>query len=361
MAEPDRFIFAICQTAATSAARRELLAGGGLKLAYSQPGFITFKVENGSSFPERFNLTSTLARSYGWALGKVQGDQAGELMQQVIENPELAKCQHLHVVEREKFSPGEKGFEPGISVLANEIASLAKEKIKTIPEFADLKVNQVAKPDERVFDVILVQPNEWWMGYHNATNRSQRWVGGVPRIDTTREVVSRAYFKLEEALLWSGFRIRPDEVCAEIGSAPGGACQLLLEKGNRVLAIDPAEMDETIAGHENLVHIKKRGRDVRKKEFKDVRWLLVDLINAPTYTLDTIEEIVANENTNVRGLLLTLKLTDWQLVETIPALMERVRKMGFGLVKARQLAFNRKEFCLAALRDRFELRQRIRG
>ncbi len=361
MAEPDRFIFVICQTAATAATRKELLAQPGLKLAFSQPGFVTFKVENESGLSDRFSLTSTLARSYGWVLGKAKGTDGEALISQVIEHPELANCQHIHIFEREKYSPGEKGFEPGVSVLANEIAEAVAKKIKENPRLAELKVNQVARPDERVFDVILVQPGEWWLGSHYATTRSQRWVGGVPRIDTDKDVLSRAYFKLEEAILWSGFRIRPDEVCAEIGSAPGGACQRLLEMGNRVLAIDPAEMDESFEGNEKLVHIRKRGREVRKREFKEVRWLLADLTNAPTYTLDTVEEIVAHESTNIRGLLLTLKLTDWALVETVPSLLERVKKMGFGLVKARQLAFNRKEFCLAALRDRFELRQRKRG
>ena len=37
------------------------------------------------------------------------------------------------------------------------------------------------------------------------------------------DAVSRAYLKMQEALLWSEFNLNPGERCVEIGSAPGGA------------------------------------------------------------------------------------------------------------------------------------------
>jgi 23S rRNA (cytidine2498-2'-O)-methyltransferase len=53
---------------------------------------------------------------------------------------------------------------------------------------------------------------------------------------------------------------------------------------------------------------------------------------------------------NIRGLIMTLKLPDWNLVEQIPAYIERIRSWGFPDVKAKQLAHNRQEICVAALR-----------
>ena len=41
-------------------------------------------------------------------------------------------------------------------------------------------------------------------------------------LDVTKEVFSRAYFKLKEALMWSGIKIKPTDVCA-LGFA-GGCC-----------------------------------------------------------------------------------------------------------------------------------------
>ena len=115
-----------------------------------------------------------------------------------------------------------------------------------------------------VFDVVMVEPNQWWFGFHYATTPALRWPGGVPLIDHQVDCVSRAYLKLQEALLWSGIGIKPEDNCLEIGSAPGGGCQLLLEKGARVLAVDPAEMDPEILAHDYLTHLKCRGRDVKK-------------------------------------------------------------------------------------------------
>ena len=127
-------------------------------------------------------------------------------------------------------------------------------------------------------------------------------------LETGEMPVSRAYYKLKEALLWSGIQVREGDVCAEIGSAPGGACQLLLELGAQVIAIDPAPLDSEVAEHENLTFIRRRGREVKKRELADVRWLLADLNIAPNYTLDTVEEIVSSKRVNPRGMLLTLKL-----------------------------------------------------
>ena len=99
-----------------------------------------------------------------------------------------------------------------------------------------------------------------------------------------------------------------------------------------------------------------------KKKLKDVQWLLCDINVAPSYTLDAVEEIVTNQPVNrIRGLILTLKLADWRLAEEIVGWQERIRKLGFKTVKTRQLAFNRREICLVAVRDRFALRESRKG
>ncbi|MFN9753315.1 MAG: hypothetical protein ACK57U_18230, partial [Planctomycetota bacterium] len=106
----------------------------------------------------------------------------------------------------------------------------------------------------------------------------------------------------------------------------------------------------------NLTHLKKRGKHVRKAELAEARWLLVDVNVAPNYTLDTAEEIVTSAKTNIRGLILTMKLTDWSLAEHIEGYRQRVRNWGFKVIRTRQLAFNRHEFCLLALRNRYDAR-----
>jgi 23S rRNA (cytidine2498-2'-O)-methyltransferase len=261
----------------------------------------------------------------------------------------------VHVWERDLSVPGHKGFEPGITVLAAEIGDLFETSLQE--SGLKIRVNQVTRPDDWVFDLVLVEPNEWWFGAHCATTTAGRWPGGVPLIESVEEPISRAYYKAAEALEWAGIQIQPGEWCAEIGSAPGGCCQLLLEKGANVIGIDPAEMDESLLESDNFVHIRRRGNEVRKKDLADVKWLFADLNLVPNYTLDTVSEIVLHERVQVKGLVLTMKLADWKLLETLPQLRARVAELGFQVVKTRQLAFNRQEFCLIAVRDKFVLRQ----
>jgi 23S rRNA (cytidine2498-2'-O)-methyltransferase len=60
---------------------------------------------------------------------------------------------------------------------------------------------------------------------------------------------------------------------------------------------------------------------------------------------------------SIRGLLLTLKLLEWELAEQIPDYLERIRSWGYPQVRARQLAHNRQEICVLALKTRVRKRR----
>ena len=358
--QPTGFVFVICQQGTEAALKKELARSHpNLRFAFSRPGFVTFKVDPESPLPLRFTLKSTLARTYGWSAGKAIGEDAAALAKEVSSSPAWHACSNLHVWQRDPAIPGSRGFEPGVSPLAASIAeSFANiERAKDAPPLA---INRVASPDAIVLDVVLVEPNEWWYGFHIASSTPARWPGGVPLMDTSTEQISRAYYKIFEALLWAGVHLGADDTVAEIGSAPGGSCQRLLELGAKVIAIDPAEMEESVVAHENLTWVRRKGQEVRKRDFRGVEWLVTDISATPSYTLETVGEIVAHRDVDIKGLILTLKLTDLKMVEQIPEWIATVRKMGFSVVKARQLAFNRREFCLIAAKDRFLLRSRRR-
>jgi 23S rRNA (cytidine2498-2'-O)-methyltransferase len=269
--------------------------------------------------------------------------------------------QHLHVWQRDEHVPGDRGFEPSATALAAEVGAA----VAVSPPVRDdarqpLPVNRAARPNQLVLDCVLVEPNEWWIGYHRARSIPARWPGGVCPVNLPPDAVSRAYLKVSEALAWSKLPVARGDGCAEIGSAPGGGTQALLERGLNVVGIDPAEMDARVLAHPRFVHVRKRGAEVRRREFRDVRWLLADSNVAPQHTLDTVEAIVTHRDVHIRGLLLTLKLLDWKLAEQIPDYLERVCSWGYQYVKARQLAFNRQEICVMALRRRAQQRQSIR-
>ncbi|MGE0758241.1 MAG: SAM-dependent methyltransferase, partial [Pirellulaceae bacterium] len=324
------FIFAVCQIGAEKALKAEIdREWPALRFAFSRPGFVTFKLPEQTRWALDVDLRSTFARTYGFSLGKVHGPEARELVPQVWQLAGSVVPAHVHTWQRDTAVPGERGFEPGVTPLADEVGRLLLAAQPPASSASPPALNQVARPGEWVLDCVLVEPDEWWIGYHVATSPPTCWPGGVPEIAPRDDVVSRAYWKTIEALEWSRLPLRAGDHCAEIGSSPGGAVQALLDRGLTVLGIDPAEMDESLVGHERLTHVRKRAMDLKRREFRDVKWLLADSNVAPHYTLDSVEAIVTHREVHVRGLLLTLKLLDWALAAQIPDYVARVRSWGF--------------------------------
>ncbi|QDS99026.1 SAM-dependent methyltransferase [Adhaeretor mobilis] len=364
-----KFVFASCQYGAEVVVKSEMARRQPeLRLAFSRPGFITFKLPEESTEWQTALPRSPFTRASGFSLGKVQGAQATEMAAAVWQLPEVVAFLEtnspvdLHVWQRDAATPGKRGFEPGTTALATEVREQLG-KASTCEAITQRTAEPVgpAPRNQWVLDVVLVEPGEWWIGCHRTEHRTACWPGGVPDLQSPEDPVSRAYMKLSEALQWSALPIARDDRCVEIGSSPGGASQRLLEAGLEVLGVDPAAMDDSVLAHPSFTHIRKRAGDVRRKTFSDSHWLFADVNATPTYTLDAVEDIVTHSSSTIRGMILTLKLTNWDLAEELPALTERVKSWGYQDVRLRQLAFNGKEICLVALRNRSQRRLQRRG
>jgi 23S rRNA (cytidine2498-2'-O)-methyltransferase len=123
-----------------------------------------------------------------------------------------------------------------------------------------------------------------------------------------------------------------------------------LERGLFVTGIDPADVEPVVLEHSRFRHLKKRGSDVRRNEFEGVRWLVADMNIAPQDTLDEVEAIVSHPSVSIRGLVLTLKCSEWSVAEQLSKFVERVRGWGYRDVRCRQLVTGGQEICLVALR-----------
>ena len=342
-----RFIFVACHPSCQDVCKREVLEKHPvLSFAFSRPGFMTFKLAPDVNWPFGFDLRCTFARTYGWSSHRLDQSNPEALAQVASERLQQdTNLGAIHIWQRVATTEGKiDRIAPDADFLQAFQQALSAE--------ADIQrlVNRVAPAESKVLDLIQMEDSQWWLAEHQANARFQRWPGGIPLATEDPNVISRAYYKAQEALLWSGMPIGPQDVCAEIGSAPGGSCQRLLETGAQVIAIDPADLDERIAQHEKLTHLKKRGRDVPHRELANVKWLLVDSNVVPQQTLDTVEAITQGNRTNIRGMLLTLKFTNWDMATQIPLYTQRVRDWGFRYVKTRHLAFGKREICLMAMR-----------
>jgi 23S rRNA (cytidine2498-2'-O)-methyltransferase len=374
--DAPKFIFITCQIGAEAAVKTELARKWpAFRFAYSRPGYLTFKLPPQIALADDFDLHSVFARTYGFSLGKATGatdeGRAGEAWQ--LAAGRQFDC--LHVWQRDLHEAGFRGYEPMMTELARgaEVAIRAAEgselrarDLVGSPSAAGVSAGGLAgivsksrrfeplnsaRAGQLVLDCVIVEPDEWWIGCHRTASIPSRWPGGLFEMELPSEAVSRAYLKMKEALAWSRMPLHAGDVWAEIGSAPGGASEALLSHGLRVIGIDPAEMDPVVLSNPSFTHWKKRGADVRRREFRPVRYLAADINIAPNYTLDTVENIVTHPDVHIRGLLLTLKLLDWKLADEVPGYLDRVKSWGYSQVRARQLHHNRQEICLAARRN----------
>jgi 23S rRNA (cytidine2498-2'-O)-methyltransferase len=353
MSQPfhSQFVYLACQHGAEAFLKEALCEPNGpYRLAYSQKGLVTLK-SNFSIPPwSRALPEHPIVRSRGHILGKVGGELADPLIETIVsENKEL-DWTHLHVWQRDIAQPGWHGFEPGRSALAQYIADKFVLALTAIQDERASNVNQVASEEGRVLEVIIDDPHRWWIATRPIQSREDRWVGGVYVPREPEDMISRAYLKLAEAIAWSDMPIRPGDRVVEIGSSPGGACQYLIDLGAKVTGVDPADMDERIADHPSFVHWRSRSLQVKRREFAPFRFLICDANVAPNYTLDTVESIVTYPTSRMQGLILTIKLSDWENAKLIDEHLERVKSWGFSNVQARQLAHNRREYCISAKR-----------
>jgi 23S rRNA (cytidine2498-2'-O)-methyltransferase len=374
-----QFVFMTCRAGAERAVKAEVARlEPAWRFSYSRPGFLTFK-HTGNRPLEARQLAErnwTFAHAHGISLGTVKGESLESLaaeiwrLEHAAELANESRLAHVHVWEADFEEPDDTDDERIATPLCREIETAIRA---TGPEH--MRVGGPARmraggfiPPERsttvdapwrlapaprnalVLDIVVLSPGQWWVGYHCAVRRHERWPGGAIPVQMPEHAVSRAYLKMEEALQWSGLPIAAQDECVEIGCAPGGASQALLDRGLFVTGIDPADVDPVVLAHPRFRHLKKRGKDVRRKEFEGVRWLAADMNVAPEVTLDEVESIVTQPGLAIRGLVLTLKFSDWSAALQLPAFTARVAAWGFRDVRTRQLVTGGQEVCLVALR-----------
>ena len=95
----------------------------------------------------------------------------------------------------------------------------------------------------------------------------------------TGDAPSRAAMKLDEALAELGHEPGPGETCADLGAAPGGWTQRLVERGARVLAVDPGRLRPELERHPKVRHVA--GSAFAFEPDEPVDWLFCDMAWRP--------------------------------------------------------------------------------
>jgi 23S rRNA (cytidine2498-2'-O)-methyltransferase len=267
---------------------------------------------------------------------------------------ELPAPRRLHVFERDRWKPGD---EPD-DFIAGADASRVREAI--LEQAGDLFLDggrvDVAREGELVVDVIVPpDPDPLWLGAHLHRADRTPWPGGRIPVDVPADAPSRAYRKIEEAIVWSRAPLAAGQTAVEIGAAPGGASLALVRRGLLVVGVDPGEMDPAVASAAadrgvRFTHLQVTGGALRIEQLPDrVDWVVLDVNLAPQVALHMARRIVQALRPAPRGVLFTLKMNEWRFAAELPELLRRVEEMGLRDVRATQLPSNRQEIFVYAI------------
>ena len=347
------FFFSTCGIGAEAVFKKEVSQTfPSVRNAFARPGFVSFKVE--TPLPDDLLNRLVFSRTMSVSLGKIETDSQNQLATEVwkIVSEHHLFVNRVHVFRRDSLPVGAQGFEPHI---APELVDIHCRIVGQSPtaKFLGTGANDIfhsAMTGETVLDVVMIEPNLFFVGTHSVTETSpihSRYSGGIVPIALPADAVSRAYLKFSEGFQWSGIVFRSGDVCLDIGASPGGCSQLMLQQGVKVLGVDPGAMHPAVLNHPRFTHVRSRIKEAKQSWFRDARWITADMNVAPNYTLDVLEEVIT-KTPSVRGLLFTLKLIRWGLVDTLPMWLGRIRAWGFSDVRAKQLVFNRQEIMVIA-------------
>ncbi|MBS1153378.1 MAG: putative SAM-depedent methyltransferase [Myxococcaceae bacterium] len=331
--------FACCQIGSEKLLKSEVArTQPGLRPAFARPGLVTFVSDQPTSAD--LELDAVFARVWGASLGRATTvDEVIALLSGADSGVGSAKPR-LHVFARD---PATEGAPAEVTRVHEALVAAGRFLPEPLPKVGEL-----------VVDVIVAPGEPWLVGLHR--HRAGRWAvpGGQPPIVVPPESPSRAFAKIEEAIVWAGLDVKPGQVALEIGSSPGGAALALARRGVTVWGVDPAPMGPGVVEYRGPSGAQVRHLAIKVGElaWEDlpprIDWLLLDVHLAPQVALHSIQRFLPRVKKGLKGAVLTLKMNDQQIFEEIPALLERVKRMGFKEVRATHLPSNRSEICCVA-------------
>ena len=197
---------------------------------------------------------------------------------------------------------------------------------------------EVARPAQVISVVHL--PNEAYLGISEAEDNLSDWGGGARRFAQEPEQISRAEFKLLEAL--EAFRIALPEAgtALDLGAAPGGWTRVLRGRGLLVVAVDPAALDPRLAEDTGVTHF--RGTAQRFLETPRVFDIIVNDMRMDARESARIMGQMADCLDPAGLAIMTLKLPH-QGMQRQAAQAIALLETWYRVVAARQLFHNRAE------------------
>jgi 23S rRNA (cytidine2498-2'-O)-methyltransferase len=165
-------------------------------------------------------------------------------------------------------------------------------------------------------------------------------LGEVP-VASDKAAPSRAFAKLVEAESRLGRAIGRNEMCADLGAAPGSWSYVAVSRGARVIAVDRSPLREDLMANPRVEF--QSGDAFRFQPSRPVDWLLCDVIAAPERTAELLLEWLRRRW--CRHFVVTLKLRDTAGADVLAMLKHELPPLTSNLFLSR-LCANKKELCV---------------
>lgn len=101
---------------------------------------------------------------------------------------------------------------------------------------------------------VVVTGEVAYLGLSLAIHNLSDWAGGVHRFARQKGQISRAEFKLLEALGVFRIELPPRGIALDLGAAPGGWTRILRQREQYVTAVDPADLHPSLEGDDKVRH-----------------------------------------------------------------------------------------------------------
>lgn len=192
---------------------------------------------------------------------------------------------------------------------------------------------------------LIIFKNKIYFGISTIKESLSSWALGECRYKYEENQISRAEFKLLEALEHFNTDVSKYKTALDLGAAPGGWSKVLLNKGLNVVAVDPAELDNNLLSNNKLRHYKGLSQDFFRKCKNTYDIVVNDMKMDAKKSIEITEE--ATKYLNRDGIIImTLKLDPNREFDEVKDCI-KIIKNKYEIIGVHQLFHNRSEATIA--------------
>lgn len=204
------------------------------------------------------------------------------------------------------------------------------------------------KDPQWVISITQVRQQVYY-GLSPVTCNLSDWTGGMMHFRKEKTDISRAKFKLLEAIIRFGLDFPTAGRALDLGAAPGGWTQELLQRGLQVLAVDTGELDPRLEHAAGLQFLQANVKDLRFAPGDQFEVITCDMSWNPLFTVKLVNGLVGNLRAGGQ-IIMTVKLMGKQPLPTIQRVFAALDK-NLKVRHAQHLWHNRQEITLHLIKQ----------